>query len=446
MSNEINPSQETYIYLSKYTKALIKTWKNPPSAKSSSVVKISVSQTVSFAAFLYEKMRNAVEFREEHLIRRASIERIIKRRMILNENGRNLAEPLIKELLWARYYENNAIGENKIGEIQTVIDKYFFIRNELLTGRSINEQEKISRFILNVLTSEIEENLSPPYRQEAFTNYVYQILRPVITPFNGEEEEKDIQVYIAVERTLSHNDNSIISYHLLKLMIPQITSLTWQTSDAVMPKIYSAYSRIEKDINHPLKDKIRYAVKKHIPPFLILKDVFDRNTGAIDEILSSEEKLKYKVDEACRKRYDESRGRLSRTAVRSFIYILLTKVVFAFILEIPYDLYIVNSIQYIPIAINVLVPPALMTLIILSVTIPGDDNTRRIYQLIRGIIDNDPDTPSVATSEIIIGKNLKARGIVFSSLFSIIYLLTYFFSFGSIIYLLTIFHFNPVSQ
>src|SRR3990172_2987744 len=77
------------IALSKYTKALVKSWLNPPKRKISSFVKIYVSQTVSFAAFLYEKMRNAVEFREDHLIRRAAIERIIKRRLVLNENGRN---------------------------------------------------------------------------------------------------------------------------------------------------------------------------------------------------------------------------------------------------------------------------------------------------------------------------------------------------------------------
>ena len=108
------------IPLSKYTKAVLKSWNTPPAKKSSSVVKISVSQTVSFAAFLYEKLRNAVEFREDHLIRRAAIERMIKRRLILNENGRNLSEVLIKELLWARYYENNSIGEDKIGEIQSI--------------------------------------------------------------------------------------------------------------------------------------------------------------------------------------------------------------------------------------------------------------------------------------------------------------------------------------
>src|SRR3989344_9085202 len=314
-----------FIPISKYTKALIKGWKTPPVQHSQSVVKISVSQTVSFAAFLYEKMRNAVEFREEHLIRRAAIERIIKRRLFLNENGRNLAEPLLKELLWARYYENNTLGEEKIAEIQSIIDKYFFLKNELIQGRPQSEQNNISEFILEILSCEIEESLSPVHQKESITNYDYQILRPYIEPFDG-EEERDIQVYIAVEKTLAHSDKALIRYHLLKLFIPGITQINWQTADRILPDFYNAYRKIEKDLNHKYAEKVRNAVKKQIPPFLILRDIFQSSNISIADSLSSENKLKYKVDEACRKRYDESRGRLLRTAVRSFIYILLTKV------------------------------------------------------------------------------------------------------------------------
>ena len=435
-----------FIPISKYTKALIKGWKTPPVQHSQSVVKISVSQTVSFAAFLYEKMRNAVEFREEHLIRRAAVERMLKRRMILNENGRDIAEPLIKELLWARYYENNTIGEEKIGEIQTIIDKYFFLRNEISAGRANREQEKIADFTLQIMSCEIEENLNPPYRLEAFTNYVFQILRPYVKPFNGDDSEKDIQVYIAVERTFAHNDDPLIKYHLLKLQIPEIKRITWQSAEKVLPRYYEAFQRIEADLNHPLSFKVRNAIKKQIPPFLILRDIFQQNTPNLEEILTDDAKLKYKVDEACRKRYDESSSRLKRTAVRSFIYILLTKVVIALLLEIPYDLYILKSLSYLPIAINVIFPPILMTLIILTVSVPGDDNTRRIYQLIKGIIDNDPDTPAAVGSGIIIGKASKSRSIIFTTLFTLFYGFTWFLSFGSIIYVLSIFHFSVVSQ
>jgi len=432
--------------ISKYTEALLKSWKEGASKTSTSPNKISVSQTVSFAAFLYEKMRNAVEFREEHLIRRSTIERILKRRMILNENGRDIAEPLIKELLWARYYENNTLGEEKINEVQAVIDKYFFLRNELTSGRSNKEQEKISKFILECLSCEIEENLSPNPRREAFINYVYQILHNHISHLSdGGDMERDILVYIAIEKTFTHSDLPLIKYHLLKLMLPEITKISWKDADKILPNLFDVYQRIDKAINHPFSDKIRNALKKEMPLFLILRDIFTQNSNTIESILVDENKLKFKVDEACRRRYDESRVRLRRTGIRSFIYILLTKVVFAFIIEIPYDLYIQKTISYMPIIINVAFPPLLMALIIMSVTIPGDDNTRKIFQLIKEVISTNPEhfNPLAA---ITIGRKIKRRGLVFRSIFSLIYLTTYLISFGAIIFVLSLLSFNPVSQ
>lgn len=443
---QVNQESGINLSLSKYTQALIKGWNVPMHGSMPSPNKISVSQTVSFAAFLYEKMRNSVEFREEHLIRRAAVERILKRRMILNENGRDIAEVLIKELLWARYYENNTIGEDKIIELQTIIDKYFFLRNELNSGRKGREHEKINTFILEVLSCEIQENLSPDFRRQAFTNYVYQIIRHFIAPFGKELElERDLQVYIAVERTFAHSDNPLIRYNLLKIMIPDITKITWKSADKILPDLYHVYDDIEIALEHPYGDKIRNIVRKEIPAFLILQDIFEHNSHNLLDILSDEVKLKFKVDETCRKRYDESRTRLRTTAVRSFIYILLTKVVLALLIEIPYDIYILKSISYLPIAINIIFPPSFMALIVLTVTIPGDDNTRKIYQLIRGIVTTDPDVTEISKTAFIMGKR-KARSIIFQTIFSLIYLLTYVFSFGSIIYVLTLLKFSLVSQ
>jgi len=68
------------IALSQYTLALISALKSiKPRPRPDDLSKIEVSQTVSFFALVYEKMRNAVEFRDDHLILRAAIERILKR-------------------------------------------------------------------------------------------------------------------------------------------------------------------------------------------------------------------------------------------------------------------------------------------------------------------------------------------------------------------------------
>lgn len=440
-------SEDRSLIISDYTKALVNQWQAADDIHSLSPNKISVSQTVSFIAFIYEKMRNAVEFREEHLIRRSSIERIIKRRMLLNENGRDISEVVIKELLWARYYENNTIGEEKIPEIQSIIDKYFFIRNEISRGRTRAEQEKIGAFMLEVLSCEIEDRLSPSTHRDAFTNFAYQILRTHIHPYtNSDSLERDIQVYIGIEKAFTQSDLPLIRYNLLKLMLPDIASINWKSAEKILPQIYDVFQKIEKSLEHPLGDKMRSFITKQSPPFLILKDIFSQYSRQITSILADEKLLKERVDEACRKRYDETRVRLRRTGIRSFIYIILTKVIFAFLLELPYDLYVIKSISYVPIFINILFPPFLMGIIIATVSVPGDENTRKIYNLIKDIITIDPNSPEALEAAVSLGKKTKVKSPIFSALFSLLYLLTYLISFGSIIYVLTLLDFNPVSQ
>ena len=55
----------------------------------------AVSRTVSLMAALYEKARNAIEFRADHLIRRAAIYLILKRRILINVGSKTIAENLI---------------------------------------------------------------------------------------------------------------------------------------------------------------------------------------------------------------------------------------------------------------------------------------------------------------------------------------------------------------
>ena len=46
------------------------------------VSKIKLSQLVSKLGFFYEKLRNAIDYNEEHLIRRNSLKRLLKRQIM----------------------------------------------------------------------------------------------------------------------------------------------------------------------------------------------------------------------------------------------------------------------------------------------------------------------------------------------------------------------------
>ena len=62
--------------------------------------KIVVNPLVSKFASWYEKLRNAMDYREGEVIMRAAIERILKRRIMLGGDGKKVAEPLVRELVW----------------------------------------------------------------------------------------------------------------------------------------------------------------------------------------------------------------------------------------------------------------------------------------------------------------------------------------------------------
>lgn len=439
------PPSDTPISISPYTEALIKSYTTSKKPLPPGVTKLSVSQTVSLAAFIYEKMRNAIEYREDHLIRRAAIERVFKRRLVLNQNGKDIAEPLIKEMLWARYIENNTIPEEKIAEIQETIDKYVYIRNEFLVGRPQKEQKMITTWIMDIVSCEIEERLCPDQKREAFTNYVYQILRPMIS-LADPEINADVQVYIAVERAFGKSDDPLIRYHLLELLLPELTLGDWTTAQKLLPQFMKTYKRIEKDIAYEKGDVLKRFVKKETAPFLILRDLFETHIKDIKTVLTSEEKLNFKVDEICRKRYDETQSKLRRAGVRSFIYIVLTKVVFAVALEVPYDLYLYKHIAYLPISINVLFPPVFMAAIILSTSVPGYENTKRIQGRIRQIITEDPTKEDQNTPHVVLGKKTRRRSASLAIGFSVLYLLAFLISFGFIWYILSLLKFNIVSQ
>src|SRR4030042_7036537 len=103
-----------------------------PHAKEAS--HFTVSKTVSLLARIYEKARNAVEFRAEHLVRRAAIERILKRRIMLNGGGSNIAENLVLELLWARYIDSGLIDDAKVTEIHNTIKRYLLFKEHFFSG------------------------------------------------------------------------------------------------------------------------------------------------------------------------------------------------------------------------------------------------------------------------------------------------------------------------
>ena len=88
---------------------------------------IDVDEVAAKVAAFYEKIRGVVDWREEHLLRKIAIERILKRRLLLQKSGQKIAEPFLQELVRGGHFPNNSIPTTSIVLIQKIIYKYVYI-------------------------------------------------------------------------------------------------------------------------------------------------------------------------------------------------------------------------------------------------------------------------------------------------------------------------------
>ncbi|MBI3366027.1 hypothetical protein HY041_00160 [Candidatus Roizmanbacteria bacterium] len=434
------------IRLSNFTKALIQTLKSiKQRSRPDDLSQLSVSQTVSFFALVYERVRNAVEFREDHLILRASIERIIKRRLSLNPEGKGEGENLLRELLWARYFDNGSLGGEDVAKAQSVIDKYILLRKQIVSGREAEMQQYLNQFLLDLLTCELEEMLKPASaaKHSNYTFFIYQVLRAKVKIEGLTEQQKDSFFLAAIEKVYGKSDKPYQRYHLFAIFYKTLQQYTTEELKTLGSKLPAIFKKIDDIIMSPYVENLSKFVRKQLPPFLIIFELINNKFSGVEMIFSDKDKLWSEVDTTCRDKYQQLGTRVRNLAVKSFIYILLTKMIFALILEYPLSLYIYKEVNLISIGINSIFPPILMVLILAFFRVPGESNTKKIYQRIIEIVDADktfetqiaymPKKPLVRRPSLIFG-------------FTVFYSITFIVTLMVIYEILILLNFNLISQ
>ena len=323
------PSDNTV--LSSYTNALLRSLTLiKKEIKPPDTTFITVSHTVSFFAILYEKVRNAVEFREEHLIRRAAIERIIKRRLLLNPDGHGEGENLARELLWARYLAPSSITEKEVLFMQTIINQLIALKKIIGDRHQSNSRALLIRYLIDFITCEIEEELhkDSTERKSAYLYFLYQVLKNKITIKNTSDTVKDTYFYVACEAGFAKNDLSYTRYHLFRLAHKSIANNTPEELKNLASHFSQIAHYIEKTIANPYHQKLTKFVRKQAPAFSILFSIMAQHPQDLSDLLSNKAELWKKTDSICREKYNAIGEKLRRAAIRSVIYIFLTKMLF----------------------------------------------------------------------------------------------------------------------
>ena len=438
---------EGTLELSQVSQALLQATKSlKPRPKPDDYTKISVSRAVSFFAIAYEKVRNTIEFREEHLMRRAAIERIAKRRLSMNPTGVGEGSNIVRELLWARYFPPDSLSEIDSVDVQAIIDIYINLRAALITGRPRDTIHYLDEFLYDLLTCEIEEALTPDVsqRENIFTYFIFQLLKDKIKIPNIEPDIQNAFLLTTIEKTYRKSDIAYQRYHLFNVFYQPIAKYSIEDLKSLAPKLPKIFEKIDDTLRNPMIDKIGKFVKKQLPPFLILFDLIKTYSQAdLKTLLSDKVKLWAEVELLCRQKYAGVQKRLRALAIRSLIYVFITKMLLAIVLEGPLSQYFFGEVEWISIAINSLFPPFFMLVIILFNKVPDEENTRRIFQRIVDILDADEPFEKKV---VLIAQKVQSRRPSLQVGFSIFYIATFVVTFYLIWLLLTALSFNIISQ
>jgi len=403
---------------------------------------VGVNEVVAKAVLAYEKIRNIVDYRDEHLLRKSAINRICKRRFYECLRGAQIGESVIKELIRAGYVENNNLPEIKIDEVNIALNKTANLYLAIKDSFTYSKQNKIRAWLLGLVSVEIEEILVPSNFKRALINATYSIAKyqTEILDDSMTEDEKDLQIFVGVQRALVKSDNDMVAYSLFRLFYP-----SWYTNpDEVFDDIRVNILEIKKLIDHHLFHRLSRKIQRHCKSFSVylymLKDIIEQNPDKVEAIFQDPESTKAYLNVAVAKKKKFVKSRLNKSIFRAMIYIFLTKMLLALAIEVPFEYFILRELSYVPLLINLFVPILLLFFLGKTIIVSSSKNAKKIQsetmKIIFGWVEDMKKT---------IIKPPRDWGAIKQVIFGLFYLCTYVITFGALIWGLMQLEFNVIS-
>jgi len=399
-----------------------------------SVSTIHVDEIASKVAFIYERVRKVIDWKEEHLIRRGAIERVLKRRLIselssfklANFNPEKAAEPIVLELIRGGHFANDEIPRDKIDEVKKLLEKYLYIlgNNPLYNSANIKDKVNLYNWLLEIAACEMEEILDPPSEENLFINFMTEsIIKKIKIVEEDELSKKDLvlQTYIAVHRALFRLDAPIISYHLIKYFYPNWRKIDQKNLEIITKDITNLLKKINQYLAHPHSGKFQKICEQHDTIFLIIKDIFEKTIKEKEQIinkLSGVKRLNKIVRDCYGARLSTLKSRLYRSAVYSTLSIFVAGGLSLFIFEVPLAKLFYGRFSPLAVLVDILIPTIVMFVLVAIIKLPKIDNLKRVILEVQKIIY---DTDSKDVYEI---RLKKRRKLIMNILIGVIYTLT----------------------
>jgi hypothetical protein len=353
-----------------------------------------VDEIASKVAAFYEKVRNVVEYRDAHLLRKNAIERTLRRHLFLKEFKEDFAEQFVKELIRAGHLPNDTVPETKIADIQAIIDNLLVLLRLEENGHDRGKDETAD-WLVRMFASRIEEELFPAPEIALLSEMMYGVIKENLTLKNIPlgKDDADIQLYVATQRALWRPDMNQLKYLLLRIMEPDWGTFSKEELPKMAANLEGTRNAIEKILENSYAPSFTRLCNREKTVFQLIGDLVFNGTA-----LDDEEELSSAIKFAYSKRYFKARGQLARLAFLSVASFLISKLLVAFAIEIPLDQYFYHGVSPVSLLINIAFPPFLMLLIVAATKLPSPDNFALVERAVKQVLFAEEGRSYVATA------------------------------------------------
>lgn len=375
----------------------------------SHVEKVHVVGAGGTLSAVYEQLRNAAEYTEEHLLVQRAIRRFY-RRLFLARNVSQIetsGEELVVELTLAGYLKNDTVTVETAKQISQLAQQYYAAHGAL-SGQGTT----VERWTINVLAVEVEMLINDHGQQAILIQLAHGHFAQALAHTSGagaRQPDFEVALFAAIHRALLHSDAATIRTMLLKRY--------GITTAGDLDLYRSTNEKIDQLLGSEAVENLYRIVNRQGAPFRILWRMV-QDQPEVAELLQSREKFLRAYESQITHEYDQIHRRINAGIIKSVIFLIITKFLVGIAIEVPYDYAVHGSIVWLPLIINLFFPPVYMLLLRATLIIPGGANTAAMVELIDRFLYGG-QTSAAAT------RRKRTFGAAYNALYALFFLLVF---------------------
>lgn len=434
--------------LTKHIEAMTVSYQQGIAETKKKLTPMHVDEIASRLAKFYEMIRKVIDWKEDNVLRRAAIERILKRLLFPKISGMTLrpdidtyriAYSVTADLIRGGHLPNDEIPQESVLIVETAIKKYLYILKHaafstvdpLVVKRKIN----FTTFLIELAACEIEEILVNPVKERTIIQTMTEIMTErisVLPAASMTDDEKKTHVFVAICRTLYDLDDGFILYQLLKFSYPSWQNPTPEELKTLSIEVPKIWQKSDSVLEHPLARQFYTICERVDTIFMLLGDILDQfaeSPEKLKETIQNKEELTKRATEAYDKRYKTLKTRLVRLAIFSTLSVFLSNWVTFYIIEVPLAEFFYEGFNLFTAFIDFLIPTVLMFVMVAIIRPPPDANIKRVLATLYQFAYEDEKKPLYEV------RMKKRRNAFFTFIVAVLYFTMMFAVLGSIGYI-----------